>query len=94
MFEKKSSTAALEKYAETSRNVVYVKLNFKDQLKYIFHKTNKTIGLLCKLQSILPRPLFVIINKWFVRPILDNDSVIYDHAYNSSFQKENGNSSV
>ena len=37
------------------------KLNFSEQLKTIFQKTNKTIGLLRKLQTLLPRaPLITI----------------------------------
>ena len=31
------------------------KLNFSEHLKTIFQKTNKTIGLLCELQTLLPR---------------------------------------
>ena len=31
------------------------KLNFGEHLKYITNKVNKSIGLLCKLQLILPR---------------------------------------
>ena len=31
------------------------KLNFSENLKTIFQKTNKTRGLLCKLQTLLPR---------------------------------------
>ena len=31
------------------------RLSFEDNFKMILNKVNKTIGLLCKLQSILPR---------------------------------------
>ena len=40
---------------------LYSKLNFSEQLKTIFQKTNKTIGLLCKLKILRPRaPLITI----------------------------------
>ena len=40
------------------------KLNFSGHLKTIFQKTNKTIGLLRKLQTLLPRaPLITILNR-------------------------------
>ena len=64
------------------------KLNFQEHLKNILNKVNKTIGLLRKLQHILPRgPLFTIY-KLFVRPHLDYGDVIYDQHYNDSFHQK------
>ena len=51
------------------------------------NKVNKTIGLLRKLQNTLPRPSLLTIYKSFIRPHLDYSDVIYDQAYNVSFQK-------
>ena len=63
------------------------KLNFSVHLKTIFQKTNKTIGLLHKLQSLLPStPL--IIYKSFIRSHLDYGDMIYDQTFNMSFQQK------
>ena len=42
------------------------KLNFSEHLKSIFQKTNKTIGLLRKLQTLLLRAPLITIYKSFV----------------------------
>ena len=39
------------------------KLNFSENLKTILQKTNKTIGLLHKLETLFPRALLVTICK-------------------------------
>ena len=57
-------------------------LNFEEYLKVI------TIGLLRKLQNILPRPAIKTIYKAFVRPHLDYGDVIYDKAYNETFHQK------
>ena len=64
------------------------KLNFQEHLKNILNKVNKTIGLLRKLQSILPREPLLTIYKSFVRPHLDYRDVIYDQHYNNSFRQK------
>ena len=46
------------------------KLNFSEHLKN-FQKTNKTIGLLRKLQTLFPRAPLIAIYKSFIRPHLD-----------------------
>ena len=46
--------------------------------------TNK-VGLLRKLQLILPRRSLVIIYKSFIRPHLDYEDIIFDQAFNKSF---------
>ena len=53
-----------------------------------FNKVNKTTGLLCKLQKILPREPLLTIYKLFVGPHLDYGDVIYDQHYNSSFHQK------
>ena len=54
----------------------------------ILNKVNKTIGLLRKLQNILPRSALLTIYKRFIRPHLDNGDIIYDQAYNASFHQK------
>ena len=57
------------------------KLNFSEHLQAIFQKTNKTIGLLQKFQTLLPRaPL--------IRPNLDHGGMIYDQTFNMSFHQK------
>ena len=64
------------------------KLNFSEHLKTIFQITNKTIGLLRKLQTLLPRAPLITIYKSFIRPHLDYGDMIYDQTFNMSFQQK------
>ena len=64
------------------------KFNFSEHLKTIFQKTNKTIGLLRKLQILLPRAPLITIYKSFIRPHLDYGDMIYDQTFNMPFQKK------
>ena len=59
------------------------KLNFNEYLKAIFQKTNKTIGLLRKLQTILPKGPLITLYKSFIRPHLDYGDMIYDQTSTS-----------
>ena len=52
------------------------------------NKIIKAIGLLRKLQNILPRPALLTIRKCFVRPHLDYGDIIYEQAYNLSFHRK------
>ena len=67
---------------------LYDKLNFSEHLKTIFHKINKTIGLLHKLQTLFPRAPLTIIYKLLIRPHLDYGDKIYDQTSNMSFQQK------
>ena len=49
---------------------------------------SKTIGLLRKLQNILPRSALLTIYECFIRPHLDYGDIIYDQAYNLSFHQK------
>ena len=51
-------------------------------------KADKTIGLLRKLQAVLPPPSLVIIYKAFIRPHLNYWDIIYDQAYKESFHQK------
>ena len=61
---------------------------FDKHLTNVSNKISKTIGLLRILQNILPRPALLIIYKCFIRPYLDYGDIIYDQAYNLSFQQK------
>ena len=61
------------------------KLNFGEHLKCITKKINKSIGLLCKLEMILPIWSCRTMYKSFIRPHLDYGDIIFDQAYNKSF---------
>ena len=63
------------------------KLNFSEHLQTIFQKTNKTTGLLRKLQTLLPKAPLAAIYKSFIRPHLDFRDMIYDQTFNTSFKK-------
>ena len=64
------------------------RLNFQEHLKNIQNKINKTVGLLQKLQHILPREQLLTIYKSFVKPYLDYGDVIYDQHYNNFFHQK------
>ena len=64
------------------------KLNFSEHLKTIFQKTNKTIGVLRKLQTLLLRAPLITIYKSFIRLHLDYGDMIYDQTFNMSFQQK------
>ena len=64
------------------------KLNFREQLKPIFQKTDKIIGLHRKLQTFLPRPPLIIIYKSFIKPHFDYGDKIYDQTFSVPFQQK------
>ena len=64
------------------------RLTFDKHLTSVSNKIIKTIGLLRKLQNILPRPVLLTIYKSFIRPHLDYGDIIYDQAYNLSFHQK------
>ena len=64
------------------------KLKFEDHYKTVLSKTNRTIGLLRKLQNLLPREALTTIYKAFVRPHLDYGDVLFDQAFNASIHEK------
>ena len=66
-------------------------VSFKEHLISVQSKTNKTIGLLRKLQNTLPRQALITIYKAFVRPHLDYGGILYDETYNASFHQKRNN---
>ena len=61
-------------------------LSFDEHIQCILIKTRKIIGLIRKLQPIILRAALLTIYKSFLRPHLDYGDVIYDRAFNESFQ--------
>ena len=64
------------------------KLPFNEHINDKIHQVNKGVGLLRKLQTILPRKSLLTIYKLFIRPQLDYADVIYDQPSNASFSKK------
>ena len=56
--------------------------------EYVFSKINRAIGLLRKLQCLIPRSARLTIYKTFARPHLDYGDIIYEKVYNSSFHQK------
>ena len=63
------------------------RLIFDKHLLNVSNKISKTVGLLRKLQNILPRPALTIY-KCFIRPHLHYGDIIYDQVYNVSFHQK------
>ena len=63
------------------------RLTFDEHLTNVSNKISKTIGLLRKLQNILPRPALLTMYKRFIRLRLDYGDIIYDQACNLSFHQ-------
>ena len=53
------------------------KLNIEEHPSKDESKVNKTIGIIRKLQNVLPRAALITIYKSFVRPHLDYGDIIY-----------------
>ena len=60
--------------------IVDSKLTFEDYYKTVL---NRTIGLLRKLQKLLPREALITIYKAFVRPHLDYGDVLFNQTFNT-----------
>ena len=63
-------------------------LTFKHHINEKVNKTNKGIGIICKLNNILPRSALLTIYRSFIRPHLDYGDVIYDQPENESFSSK------
>ena len=61
------------------------KLNFAEHFNKVESKVNKTIGIILKLQNVLPKLTLLKIYKSFIRSHLDYGDIIYDKAFNESF---------
>ena len=58
---------------------------FEKHIETVLCEINKTIGLIRKLQNLLPRSALITLYKAFVRPHLDYGDNLYDQARNESF---------
>ena len=70
--------------------ILDTRLSFEKYLETVLCKINKTIGLIRKLQNLLPRTALTALYKAFVRPHLDYGDIIYDQAHNASFHQKLG----
>ena len=66
------------------------KLTFEDHCKTVLSKINKTIGLLCKLQNLLPGEAIITVYKAFVRPHFNYGDILFDQALNASSHEKIG----
>ena len=85
IFSRKRQNANLVNQVPSQKHLgmhLDAKLNFEKHLDNIMSTVSKTIGLLRKLQAVLPRPSLVTIYKAFIRTHLDYGDIIYDRAYN------------
>ena len=61
-----------------------LKLTFEEHYKTVLSKTNRTKGLMRKLQNLLPREALITICKAFVRSYLDFGDVLFGQAFYAS----------
>ena len=54
------------------------RLSFEEHLRLVVSKINRTLGLLRKLQCLIPRSTLLTIYKTFIRPQFDYGDTIYD----------------
>ena len=64
------------------------KSSFDENIQCILTKTRKIIGLIRKLHPIILRAALLTIYKSYLRLHLDYGDVIYDRAFNESFQNK------
>ena len=62
-------------------------LSFEKHLETVLCKINKTIGLIRKLQNLLPRTALATLYKAFVRTHLAYGDIIYYQVHNASFHQ-------
>ena len=66
------------------------KLSFSEHTNNKIKKAAKAVGLLRKLQPILPRMSLLMIYKSFIRPYLDYGDPTYNQSSNASFSNKIG----
>ena len=68
--------------------ILVTQLSFEKHLETVLCKIYRTIGLICKLQKVLPRNALITLYKAFVGAHLDYGDIIYDQAHNASFHQK------
>ena len=68
--------------------ILDTQLSFEKDLETVLCKTNKTIGLIRKLQNLLSRTVLITLYKAFVRRHLDYGDITYDQTHNASFHQK------
>ena len=63
-------------------------LTFKHHINEKINKANRSIGIIRKLNNILPRSALLTIYRSFIRPHHDYGDVIYDQPENESFSSK------
>ena len=63
--------------------ILYIWLSFEKHLETVLCKINKTIGLICDLQNLLPWSALIVLYKAFVRPHIDGGYIPYNQAHNA-----------
>ena len=64
------------------------KLTINEHINHILSNVNKSIGLLRKVQPVLPRSSILTIFKTFIRSHFDSADVVYDQSYKPSFHEK------
>ena len=82
------SAASQSIYQKLLGVILDASLSFDEHLIRVQSKTNKTIGIPCKLQNTLPRQALITIYKTFVKPHLDYGDILYDQVYHASFHQK------
>ena len=80
-----NNTSDSQSSSQKHLSVTLDMLIFDEHVKMVSLKISKTLGLLWKLQKLLPRYALITIYKAFVRPYLDYGDIRYDQAYNMPF---------
>ena len=68
--------------------ILDTRLSFEKHLETVLCKINKTIGLIRKLQDLLPRTALITLYKAFVRLHIYYGDIIYDQVHNTSFYQK------
>ena len=68
--------------------ILAIRLSFDEHQRLVLCEINKTIGLLCNLQCLIPTSALLTIYKTFVRLHLDYGDIKYGKVYNSSFNQK------
>ena len=83
-----TSVSQLSSQKHTIKTILDSKLIFAEHLKMVSLKINKSLGLLRKLQNLIPRSTLITICKASVRPHLDYGDMLYDQANNMTFHQK------